>query len=287
MSQDERASTCVITGATSGIGFELARILAGRGWRVIGVGRSPQRCVAAARELRLSTGNQSVDYLPADLSVKAEVHGAAARIRERADRVDALVNNAGTFTFTRQETADGLETQLMVNWLAGFMLTGLLMDRLLAAPSARVVSTSSGSHYAGRIHWDDPGLRRGYRGLTAYDQSKLALVLFTRELASRLGRGSTVWTYAVDPGLVKTDIGMKGNGALVRLAWKVRTRNGISPLEAARSLAYCAADPAAAGRTGGYWKECRELEVSRRAREPEAGARLWKMAEELGGVRYP
>jgi retinol dehydrogenase 12 len=287
MTRDAHSLTCVVTGATSGIGFELARILAGAGARVIGVGRSPERCGSAAGELRSATGNRDVTYVTADLSSLSEIRALAERIREMTDQVDVLANNAGTFTLSRSETVDGLETQLVVNWLAGFMLTGLLLNRLLAAPAARVLATSSGSHFTGRIHWNDPGMRRGYHGLKAYDQSKLATVLFTSELARRLGTGSPVGTYAVDPGLVKTDIGMKGNGGLVRVIWKVRTRNGISPIDAARSLAYCAMDHDAAGKTGMYWKECRTLEPSARAQDREAAQRLWRMGEELCGVRYP
>jgi retinol dehydrogenase 12 len=287
MTQETQGRTCVITGATSGIGFELMRILAGSGARVIGVGRSPERCSAAARDIRTATGNRDVSCVTADLSSLAEIRTLAARIKDMTDQVDVLANNAGTFTLARSETVDGLETQLVVNWLSGFMLTGLLMNRLLAAPAARVVTTSSGSHFAGRIHWNDPGLRRGYQGLKAYDQSKLATVLFTAELARKLGPGSAVSAYAVDPGLVKTEIGMKGNGRLVKMVWKVRTRNGISPLDAARSLAYCATDHGAAGRTGMYWKECRTLEPSERARDVDDARRLWGLGEELCGVRYP
>jgi NAD(P)-dependent dehydrogenase (short-subunit alcohol dehydrogenase family) len=287
MMNDTHGLTCVVTGATSGIGFELTRILAGGGARVIGVGRSPERCEAAARDLRCATGNRGVSYVPADLSSLSEIRALAAKIMDMTDQVEVLANNAGTFTLARSETVDGLETQLVVNWLAGFMLTGLLMNRLLAAPAARVLTTSSGSHFSGRIHWSDPGMRRGYNGLKAYDQSKLATVLFTTELARRLGAGSPVSAYAVDPGLVKTDIGMKGNGRLVQMVWKIRTRKGISPLDAARSLAYCATDQGAAGRTGHYWKEGTVLQPSERALDEEAARRLWRMGEELCGVSYP
>lgn len=196
------------------------------------------------------------------------------------------MNNAGTFTLSRKETVDGLETQLAVNWLSGFMLTGLLLPLLRAAPAARVVSVSSGSHFSGRVHWDDLGIRKGYHGLKAYDQSKLAVVIFSYELARRLGAGSSVSTLAVDPGLVNTKIGMKGNNRLVRMVWKLRTRNGMDPREAARSVSFCAMDPLAAGRTGLYWKECGTLASSRLSNDKESAKRLWEMGEDLCGVRY-
>jgi NAD(P)-dependent dehydrogenase (short-subunit alcohol dehydrogenase family) len=287
MTGDMTGRIAVVTGATSGIGRETARILAARGARVLGVGRDPARSAAAESEIRASAGSANVRVLVADLSSLCEVRSLAERIGEEADRVDVLVNNAGTFTFARTETVDGVETQLAVNWLAGYALTGLLLPLLRAAPSARVVTVSSGSHFSGRIHWQDPGLARGYSGLKAYDQSKLATVLFSAQLARRLDRGAAVWTYAVDPGLVKTDIGLKGNGALVRAVWRLRTRGGISARAAAESVCFCAAHAAAEGRTGLYWKECSSLSPSPAAQSERDGSRLWELGARLSGVFYP
>ena len=192
--------TSIVTGATSGIGRELVKLLAARGGRVIGVGRSAERCSQAQQDIRDATGNPRVAYLKADLSSQVEVRELAAAIAASEAHIDVLVNNAGVFTLSRRETVDGLETQLAVNWLAAFMLTGLLLPRLSAAPGSRVVNVSSGSHFSGTMHWSDLGLRRGYHGLKAYDQSKLAAVLFTYELARRLcgrgGRAPMPWTPA-------------------------------------------------------------------------------------------
>ncbi len=194
------------------------------------MGRSTARCAEACARITAATGNREITFLVADLGSLADIRGLAARIAQMSPRVDVLVNNAGTFTLTRRETVDGLETQLAVNWLSAFMLTGLLLPQLKEAHGARVISLSSGSHFSGKMHWKDPGLRRGYHGLKAYDQSKLAVLLFTYELARRLDATAEISSHAVDPGLVKTDIGIKGNGSLVRWAWKIRTRNGISPM---------------------------------------------------------
>jgi retinol dehydrogenase-12 len=254
--------------------------------RVLGTGRSPERCRQAAEEMRTLTGNPDVDYLSADLSSLAEVSRLAVEITARARRIDVLVNNAGVFTFRRTVTADGLETQLAVNWLAAFALTGLLMERLQDSRGPRIVNVSSGSHYTGRMHWDDLSLRRGYQGLKAYDQSKLAMVLFTAELARRCcGPGSPV-ACAVDPGLVKTEIAAKGTNALLRLVWKVRTRRGITAAQAAEAVAWCATEPSLSGRSGRYWKERTEQRPSDEARDPIAARRLWEMGERLSGVRY-
>jgi retinol dehydrogenase 12 len=287
MAVDMRGKKCVVTGATSGIGFELARILAGRGARVVCVGRDEARCAEACAAISADTGSHAVSWRVADLSSVGAVRALAAEIRSEADAIDALVNNAGTFTLTRKESVDGNEIQLAVNWLSGFVLTGLLMPLLRAAPSARVVTVSSGSHFSGRIHWHDIQLRKRYSGLTAYDQSKLATVLFTYELTRRLGNGSSISAYAVDPGLVRTDIGKKGNGPLVGLVWRIRTRRGISPREAAAGVAYCAADGCAGGKSGLYWKEGVALPSSRRSYDTEDARKLWDLGETLGGIRFP
>ena len=285
MTYDMDGKTCVVTGATSGIGRETAALLAARGARLIGVGRSPERCDQAASEITAATGNQEVRFLEADLSRQADIRGLVVRIARITQRVDVLVNNAGTFAFAWKPTVDGIETQLAVNWLSGFMLTGLLLP--LLPPGARVITLSSGSHFSGKMHWKDPGLRRWYFGLAAYDQSKLAVLLFTYELGRRLGKSRRILCHAVDPGLVKTEIGLKGNNALVRLAWRIRTRNGISPAEAARSVAFLATDPSVDGRAPGYWKECRMLDSSRASHDEGDARRLWALGEKLCGVSYP
>ena len=287
MSAELSGLTYVVTGSTSGIGREVARYLAGRGGKVLGVGRDNGRCREAEREIRACTGNPDVTFLTADLSSQSEIRVVAKDILRLSPTIDVLVNNAGVFTLTRKETVDGLETQLAVNWLAAFMLTGLLMPRLLEAPCARVVTVSSGSHFAGTMHWDDVGLKRGYHGLKAYDQSKLAVVLFSYELSRRLLTEPRLATYAVDPGLVKTQIAAKGNNGLVRLVWKIRTRNGISAEQAAESVAWCAIAPAAAGKTGLYWKERKPLLSSSESCDPRSAGRLWELGERLCGIRYP
>jgi NAD(P)-dependent dehydrogenase (short-subunit alcohol dehydrogenase family) len=283
---DLHGRTCVVTGATSGIGFALAGILADAGARVICVGRDESRCAEARAVIVANTGNREVSWQSADLSSVSQVRALAERIRAETDVVDVLVNNAGTFTLTRRESIEGNELQLAVNWLSGFVLTGLLMPLLRAAGGARVVTVSSGSHFSGRMHWDDIQLRRRYRGLVAYDQSKLATVLFTYELARRLGRGSPIGAYAVDPGLVRTDIGKKGNGLLVGMVWKIRTQRGISAREAAVAVAYCAAEESAAGKSGLYWKEGVARPSSRRSYDIGDAARLWELGETLGGLRF-
>jgi NAD(P)-dependent dehydrogenase (short-subunit alcohol dehydrogenase family) len=279
--------TCVVTGATSGIGLETARALARAGASVIGVGRDAGRAARAEEEIRADTGNGHVYFETENLSRREGVLALARRISLARGRIDVLVNNAGIFASAYRETPDGIETQFAVNHLAGFLLTYGLLPLLRAAPRARVIGLSSGSHFRGRVHWKDVGLRRFYSGLAAYGQSKLAVVLFTYELARRLGAGSTVDAFAVDPGLVKTGIGFKGTGILARAAWNLRARGGVAPRESAASIAYLALSPEARGRTGLYWKDRAAVPSSRASYSAEDAARLWRLSEEMcGGISF-
>ena len=273
--------TCLVTGATSGIGFETARILAGLGARLIGVGRDPCRCAEASAHIREAAPGADVRFETADLSSQAAVRGLAARIADRESRLDVLVNNAGLFTFRRAESVDGIEMQFAVNHLAGFLLTHELLPLLQAAQSARVVFVSSGSHFSGRIRFRDPGRRRFYSGLAAYEQSKLAVLMTGVELARRLGPGSAIDTYAADPGLVRTEIGRKDGNPLVRWIWGLRAGCGIEAREAAASLAWLATDPSIKGCTGRYWKERQVVRSSRFSTDPGACRRLWDLSERL------
>jgi NAD(P)-dependent dehydrogenase (short-subunit alcohol dehydrogenase family) len=281
---DMTGKNCVVTGATSGIGLETALILAQHGASVIGVGRDPRRCADAARRIGEAAPGAPVRFETADLSSQTEVRALAARLREREPRLDVLVNNAGLFAFRRIESLDGIELQLAVNHLAGFLLTREVMPLLSAAPRARVVFVSSGSHVPGRIRWRDPGRRFLYSGLAAYDQSKLAVLMTSIELARRLGPGSTIDTFAVDPGLVRTEIGSKDGRKLVRWIWGLRAGRGIAARDAADSVAWLAVEPSIEGITGRYWKERRAIPSSRRSTNPAGCRRLWDLSEGLCGI---
>jgi NAD(P)-dependent dehydrogenase (short-subunit alcohol dehydrogenase family) len=281
---DMTGETCLVTGATSGIGFETALALARHGARVIGVGRDAARCAAAAVRIAAAVPGADVRFETADLSSQAGVRALAALVAGREPRLDALVNNAGLFTFRRAESVDGIEMQLAVNHLAPFLLTHELLPLLAEAPRARVVFVSSGSHFQGRIRWGDPGRRRFYNGLAAYEQSKLAVLMLARELARRFGPGSTIDTFAADPGLVRTDIGRKDPSRIVGWVWGLRARGGISAPDSAAAVAWLVIEPSIAGITGGYWKERRLLGPSPRATDPEACRRLWDLSARLCGI---
>jgi len=281
--------TYVVTGATSGIGLATAEALARAGAGVIGVGRSVERCREAEVHLRNLAHGAPIHYLTADLSVQSELRRLAEQITgqlaaDGKSGLDGLVNDAGTFTYWLTLTPDGIEMQWAVNYLAAFLLADLLLPVLKAAPMGRVVTVSSDSHYGARLDWNDPQLRRRYDGLRAYGNTKLADVLFTLELNRRLGKGSHVHAFAVDPGLVKTDIGLKGTPALVQWVWKVR-RSGGTPAEVpARCITYLLAEPSLQDSGEVYWKDCQPKRASREALDIASAERLWVLSEKLCGL---
>ncbi len=283
MQTDLAGKNFLVTGATSGIGLAAAEQLARRGATVIGVGRSAERCAAAEAKLR-SAGGQA-RCLVADLSLQAEVRRLAEAVRSQVAALDGLINNAGTFTWRRTLTAEGFETQWAVNHLAPFLLTLSLLPLLRAAPAARVVTVSSGSHYHTRLRWGDLQLRRGYNGLRAYKQTKLCNVLFTAELNRRLGADSSVRAFAADPGLVFTEMGFKGNPWLVRFIWGWRRRGGITPEESARGVVFLATEASIQNAEEIYWKHSAVKAPNPRALDPGAARRLWEVSEGMCGIR--
>ena len=281
--------TFVITGATSGIGLAAAEILAGLGAAVIGVSRDADKCALTEKNLRLKSGNPRVYTLAADLSLQTEVRGLAVRIGELLQSqgigwLDGLVNNAGTFTYWMSLTADGVETQWAVNHLAGFLLTHELLPWLQAAPEARVVTVSSASHRQGRSDWSDPQTRRRYFGLHTYENTKLANVLFTTEF-NRRHTGGNVRAFALDPGLVNTEIGFKGTPAIAAKIWQVRRAFGNPPEIPARAIARLLLENQGNGDPLPYWKDGRPLRPSRRALDAQDAARMWTYSSNLCAIQ--
>lgn len=279
----------VISGATSGIGLATAEILARRGQGIIGLGRSAGRCQDAERRLRSLNPAAQVDYRVVDLSLQSEVRRAAQAVEAILDErgvagLDGLANVAGTFTYWLDLTPDGVEKQWAVNHLAGFLLTRLLLPRLQAASQARVVTVSSDSHYGAHMNWADPQLRRHYNGLSAYGVTKLANVLFTLELNRRYGDPTGLRAFAADPGLVKTDIGLKGTPGLAAWVWKVRRSGGIPAEQAAQGVVFLLCEPGLQERQEIYWKHGQPRRTSRAAQDGPAAERLWGLSERLCGL---
>ncbi len=270
--------TVLITGATSGIGEVAARELAAKGAKVVLVGRSAAKCEATAAMIRRATGNPGVEYLVADLSSQAEVRRLAAEIKTRHPRIDVLINNAGAMIAPRRESAEGVEMTWALNHLGYFLLTDLLLDTLKASAPSRVVSVASDAHrMASGIDWDDVEGKKSYSAWHAYSQSKLANVLFTRELARRL-EGSGVTANCLHPGLVATNF-TAGRGLAFRLLQVVSKLFAITPEEGAKTTVYLASSPEVEGASGGYYAKCKPATPTAAARDDEAARRLWALSE--------
>jgi NAD(P)-dependent dehydrogenase (short-subunit alcohol dehydrogenase family) len=269
-----KGKVCLVTGATSGIGREIVAELAQMGATVILSGRDRARCESAVREIGGDTS-----YLVADLSSQAEVRQLASDFANEHSALHVLVNNAGVFVAERDTTIDGIEHTFAVNHLAPFLLTNLLLDRLKSSAPSRIVTTSSVAHKGARMHFDDIQLQKSYGGIRAYSQSKLANILFTRELARRLA-GTQVAANCFHPGGVRTGL-MRGNPVRYRAAWAAAGPFMLSPEKGADTGVYLASSPEVKGITGKYFVKRKEERPSDAAMDDEAAGRLWKLSEEL------
>ncbi len=274
-----RGKRVVLTGGTGGIGLAAARQLAALGADLTIVGRSPARASEAAASIA-----QPVDVLIADLAAQAEVRRLAEDIVSRYPRVDVLVNNAGAMFSTRRPSVDGIELTWAVNHLAPFLLTSLLLERLIASAPARVITTASGAHYRAAIPFDDLQAERSYggMGLSRYGETKLANVLFTRELARRL-EGTGVTANCFHPGFVGSGFN-HNNGRLIRMVMFVSRLAARSPEQGAETLVWLADSPEVSAMSGAYCTDRREVQPSAAARDADAARRLWEVSEQQVGM---
>ena len=277
---------CVVTGASGGIGLETAKALARQGAHVIITARSDEKGRAARAAISAAAPNAKVEYLVADFASLDAVRGLAETLRRTTPHIDVLINNAGLIEPKRVLSADGLEMTFAVNHLAPFLLTNLLLDKLKEAPpisgGGRVVTVASTAHYGARIHFNDPGLAHGYRFMKAYGQSKLANILFTRELALRLA-GSAVTANCLHPGVVAT--GIAHRHWLTKVGWKFLTPFMMSAADGAKTSVYLATAPEVAHISGEYFSHCRIANSSAAAKDMAAARRLWDMSEKMVGLK--
>jgi retinol dehydrogenase 14 len=274
--------TVLVTGATSGIGRATALGLVARGAHVAITGRDQARTEETARELAAAGGGQ-VDAFGADLSSQAEVRRLADEVLQTYHRIDVLVNNAGGYWNTRQVTVDGLERTFALDHLAAFLLTNLLLGRLTDGGSARVVTVSSNAQAQGRIDFDDLQGERSYSGARAYNQAKLANVLFTYELSRRL-RGTGVTANALHPGVVSTAFGSEDPGRAQRLLVPLVRPFMKTPAQGAATSIDLAAAPELAQVTGQYFAHSKPRRSSTRSYDEAAAARLWDVSADLVGL---
>jgi len=274
--------TALVTGGTGGIGKATAIGLAALGARVGVVGRDRARADAAAADIRNESDAAVVDVFVADMSSQAEIRRLAADVLDHYPRLDVLVNNVGGSWAHRHTTVDGLEHTFAVNHLAPFLLTNLLLDRLTASAPARVVTVSSGAQAMARINFDDLQGERDYSGQRAYNQSKLANVMFTYELARRL-EGTGVTATVLHPGVVRTQFGAEDPRRLDRLLSSIAKPFMKTPAKGAATSIYLASSPEVDGVTGQYFANSKPKKSNRAAYDTTAAARLWQLSEDLVG----
>ncbi len=284
MSEGEQmdGKVVLLTGATEGIGKAAARELARRGATLVVVGRNPEKTRAVVDELEQLGGKGRIQSLLGDLSKMADVREVARQFRERHDRLDVLANNAGAVFAEHHTSADGFEMTFALNHLGYFQLTVELLDLLRRTPGSRVVSTSSDAHRAARLDLARLPTGGGKAGFLVYANSKLANILFTRELARRLQGSSTVAT-SFHPGFVRSGFALNNQGFVKTATGTLARVFGRTPEKGARTLVWLAAHPEAAkpAHHGGYFHDERIASTSRAAKDDALARELWALSEEL------
>ncbi|XP_052439563.1 retinol-DH_like_SDR_c domain-containing protein [Carassius gibelio] len=276
--------TVIITGANTGIGKETARDLAMRGARVVMACRDLSKAEKAAAEIRRSTGNGNIVVRHLNLSSLLSVRQFVHEYTATEERLDVLINNAGVMMCPKSLTEDGYETQFAINHLGHFLLTVLLLDMLKKSSPSRIINVSSIAHKGGKIHFDDLNFNKApYDSLVSYRQSKLANLLFTRELAQRI-KGSGVTVYSLHPGVIRTELGRY-----------VQTRHPLlstllsfpalllmkTPSQGAQTSIYCAVAEGLESHSGCYFSDCKLKEPAPEGKDDLAALRLWEISAKL------
>ena len=274
--------TVLITGATSGIGKATALGLATMGAHLAITGRDVRRIEAAGEEIRAAGAGQ-VDLFISDLSSQSEVRRLAGEVLQTLSRIDVLINNVGGYWDTRHVTADGLERTFALNHLAPFLLTNLLLDKLKQSAPARVVTVSSNAHAMGRIDFNDLQGERSYSGARAYNQSKLANVVFSYELARRL-LATSVTANALHPGLVSTSFGAEDPASVQRVLIPFLRPFMKSPARGATTSIHLASARELEQMSGHYFANSQPKKSSDRSYDQAAAARLWQVSDDLVGL---
>jgi retinol dehydrogenase 14 len=274
--------TCVITGATSGVGRATAVALSKTGANLVLVARREEIGIRLAVQLRDQPGAGQVEFLRADVSKQRQVRALAVAITAKHERIDVLINNAGAKFDTFQQSADGIELTFATNYLGHFLLTALLLESLIRAKSARVITLGSGAHAGADARGPWCLGPENYDRKLAYCKSKLANIMFALELARRLSKTGVV-SNSVDPGGVATNLG-RNNGLLSwcrHLGFYALKRQLLTPRQGAETVVYLATDPGMQGVTGRYFHKKREVESSAASHDADAAEKLWSLSLDL------
>jgi len=279
MEHSEGGKICLITGASAGIGKEMASQIAGSGVTVVMVARSRERLATAQEEIRREVPAARTDLLVADLSSQAEIRALASEFRNKYDRLDILINNAGVLAQNRSLTVDRIETTFAANHLGYFLLANLLLETIKSSSPARIVNVSSAAHRSARLDFDDLQNEKRYSGFFVYCESKLANVLFTYELARRL-EGTGVTANCFHPGAIATQL-FRDQTFLVRLGTQLFLK---SPAKGAETGVYLAISPEIEGVTGKYFANKRAARSNKQSYDKAAAKRLWEVSAEMTGL---
>lgn len=283
MSKKLNGNVYLVTGATSGVGKATVNELATRGGTVIGVGRDAARCEQTKQEIINSTGNSNVEVLLADLSSLQEIRRLAGEVNKKYASIDVLINNAGAFFLRRKLSPDGYEMTWALNHLSYFLLTNLLLEKLEKETPSRIVIVSSGSHYRGRIKFEDVNLTTGYTGWAAYSQSKLANILFAYELDRRV-KGTNITVNSLTPGFVATRIGHNSGPLIAFIVQLFQKMGGMTPEEGAQTMVYLATSPEVDQVSGKFFREKKAVRTSDLSYDRELARHVWEISERMTGL---
>jgi retinol dehydrogenase 14 len=275
---DMMGKTCLITGGNSGIGKATALGLAKLGANVVIVSRSKEKGEAALAEIIVNSGNRNIELMLADMSSQDSIHRLASDFKVGHEKLHLLVNNAGVYLTRRITTVDGLESTFATNHLGPFLLTNLLLDLLKTSAPSRVINVTSDAHNGAQVNFEDLQGEKRFSGWRAYGQSKLAMILFTHELAKKLD-GTGVTVNSAHPGVVRTNFA--NNNGLVTFGFRLLRPFFISPGTAAKRILYVATSPDLEGVTGKYFTKMHEARSSQESYDNDSAERLWQISEQL------
>ena len=282
MTENLNGKVCLITGATSGIGKASAMQLASMGAEIVFVARNKEKAEKLKEALKASTGKDATSII-ADLSSQEEVKRAAGEFLSLNKPLHVLLNNAGIVNTTRKETVDGFEEVFAVNHLAYYAFTVMLMNKLIENGPSRIVNVASSAHtFIKELDFEDLQSKNDYKTMQAYGKSKLANILFTRELAERLeGKGVTV--NCLHPGVVDTEI-ISNNSLFLKLLITLAKPFFRKPDKGAETSVYLCSSPEVEKESGGYYSDCKIEKISAAARSKENASKLWQVSSQLTGI---
>ena len=276
------AKTVLITGATSGIGFETARQISEMGADVIGIGSSSSSCDKAFN--RMISYGCNVDFISCDLSDQQSIRDLAENIKKRFRELNVLINNAGVIYLKRKTDSLGIEKMFSVNYLSHYLLTRLLLKSLVVGPSSRIINVSSVAHKGVRMDFDDLSSHHSYRVMNVYGKTKLAQLLFTKYLSGKID-SEKITINAMHPGIIPTNLISKNGilGSAITLAWKCL---GKSTKDGAKTIVYLAVSEDVKNISGKYFIDCKPVELAPHATDAIAARTLWTKSAEMSSMPY-